>query len=229
MNTLSVFVDESGDFGKYESHSPFYIFTLVFHEQSSTITNQINILEQQLINLSLKPNHCFHSGPIIRREDDYRLFTIQKRRNILNKLITFTKKVDLQYVSFFADKKEASDSITLTATLSKQLFFFLQSNLSYFSRYDKIILYYDNGQHELGRLLAATLSILSNVEYRKVQPANYRLFQVADLLCTLELLSIKASRNMLSVSELSFFSDKQTLFKNYIKPARKKRFVFLDK
>ena len=31
MKELSVFVDESGDFGQYEQHSPFYIISLVMH------------------------------------------------------------------------------------------------------------------------------------------------------------------------------------------------------
>ena len=32
MKELSIFIDESGDFGSYEPHSPFYIITMVFHE-----------------------------------------------------------------------------------------------------------------------------------------------------------------------------------------------------
>lgn len=34
MREISVFVDESGDFGEYEKHSPYYIVTMVFHDQS---------------------------------------------------------------------------------------------------------------------------------------------------------------------------------------------------
>ena len=37
MIELSCFVDESGDFGKYEKHSPYYLLTMVFHEQDKTI------------------------------------------------------------------------------------------------------------------------------------------------------------------------------------------------
>ena len=31
---LSVFVDESGDFGPFEAHSPYYLVSLVLHDQS---------------------------------------------------------------------------------------------------------------------------------------------------------------------------------------------------
>ena len=34
---LSVFVDESGDFGEYDYHAPYYIISLVFHNQSHDI------------------------------------------------------------------------------------------------------------------------------------------------------------------------------------------------
>ena len=48
MNELSIFVDESGDFGSYEPHAPFYLFTLVFHDQSNSIEDQIHHLERGL-------------------------------------------------------------------------------------------------------------------------------------------------------------------------------------
>ena len=33
MKELSIFVDESGDFGEYEKHAPYYIVTMVFHSK----------------------------------------------------------------------------------------------------------------------------------------------------------------------------------------------------
>ena len=32
MSVLSVFIDESGDFGPYEHHCPYYLITLVFRD-----------------------------------------------------------------------------------------------------------------------------------------------------------------------------------------------------
>ncbi len=37
MSCLSIFVDESGDFGPYDSKSPYYIVTLVIHTTSQKI------------------------------------------------------------------------------------------------------------------------------------------------------------------------------------------------
>ena len=41
MREISVFVDEAGDFGEYEKHSPYYIVTMVFHDQSKDIRQDI--------------------------------------------------------------------------------------------------------------------------------------------------------------------------------------------
>ena len=40
---LSVFIDESGDFGPYEHHAPFYIVSMILHEQSIDIAENISI------------------------------------------------------------------------------------------------------------------------------------------------------------------------------------------
>ena len=36
--TLSIFIDESGDFGKYDFHSPNYYVAMVLHDQSIDIS-----------------------------------------------------------------------------------------------------------------------------------------------------------------------------------------------
>ncbi len=37
MKELSVFVDKSKDFGEYDYHAPYYIISLVFHNQNMNI------------------------------------------------------------------------------------------------------------------------------------------------------------------------------------------------
>ena len=41
MKELSVFVDESGDFGEYNHHAPYYIIAMVFHKQENSIAEDI--------------------------------------------------------------------------------------------------------------------------------------------------------------------------------------------
>lgn len=89
--------------------------------------------------------------------------------------------------------------------------------------FDVVKIYYDNGQVEVTRILSSVFNaLLENVEFKKVIPADYRLFQVADLICTLKLTELKANRHLLSKSEIYFFENERTLKKNYLKPLRKK-------
>lgn len=46
MKELSVFIDESGDFGEYSYHAPFYIVTMVFHNQDVDISEDVNAFER---------------------------------------------------------------------------------------------------------------------------------------------------------------------------------------
>ena len=56
MKELSIFIDESGDFGEYNKISPYYIVTMVFHDQDNDIAGCLDSLEQELIYLGY-PNH----------------------------------------------------------------------------------------------------------------------------------------------------------------------------
>ena len=48
---LSVFIDESGDFGAYEANAPYYIVSMVLHDQSVSIVKNIADFETHLTNL----------------------------------------------------------------------------------------------------------------------------------------------------------------------------------
>ena len=225
MKELSIFVDESGDFGSYEKHSPFYFFTLVFHEQDKAITSQIEFIDRHIRELELPEKHCFHAGPIIRSEEEYRDFNIQERRKCLNAITSFARNVDIAYQTFFVEKKIVQDSFHLNSALSKQLFDFLIKNQGYFNEFNKIIVYYDNGQGELSKILTSIFSVVfTNVEFRKVLPVDYKLFQVADLICTMELVKTKYDRDMQSASEKGIFGSKRDFNKNYLKPLSKLKF-----
>lgn len=164
MKELSIFIDESGDFGEYDYHSPYYIIAIVMHNQGLDI-------------------HCV-----------------------------------------YIEKKHLADEVAVTAHLSKEISKFIRQNYEFFISFDKIKIYYDNGQIEVNKILASVFhALLDNVEFRKVIPAEYRLFQVADLVCTLKLLELKMNAHQLSKSEKNFFIDERTLKKNYLKPLADKQ------
>lgn len=222
MKELSIFVDESGDFGEYDHRAPYYIISMVLHNQQDDISNELQVLERELNNLGL-PNHCIHSGPVIRSEEEYRGYDLTDRKRMLMKLMTFIRHLDIQFKSIYIEKKHIEDSVEATGKLSKKLALFIRENYTFFCNFDMVKIYYDNGQVEITRILSSVFNaLLENVEFRKVIPADYRLFQVADFICTLKLTELKMEKHRLSKSELSFFGDERTLKKNYLKPLAKK-------
>ena len=68
---LSVFIDESGDFGQYNPDSPNYYVAMVLHNQEIDISRNIVALEKQVSNWGY-PEHTIHTGPLIRRESVYK-------------------------------------------------------------------------------------------------------------------------------------------------------------
>lgn len=142
MKELSVFIDESGDFGETKKRPAYYLVTFVFHNQDDDIKEQVSKLEESV------------------RSSDF----------------------------------------------------------------DKIIVYYDNGQVELSTILNAVFSIqFSNVEFRKAEPQKYRLLQAADFICSMELLKIKRNEKRLSKSEEHFFYKSQELKKIFLRSVEKKK------
>ena len=224
VKELSVFIDESGDFGQYEPHSPFYLLTFVFHDQSIDISPNLLRLRNSMNQRGL-PDYTVHAGPLICREDEYREFPIDERKKIFDSLFHFVRMADITYHSIIVEKKNLIEEIGLSIQIAKQLSSFLRDNFEKITNYDRVVIYYDYGQMELTHIIvAAFTTLLNNLEFKKVIPANYKLFQAEDMLCTIELLALKAERKMLSKSEIAFFKSAKELNKSYIKAIRKKRF-----
>lgn len=225
MKELSIFVDESGDFGAFEQHAPYYIITMVFHNQSNDISPNIIILNNALKQIGYGGEQAVHTEPLIRRESPYQYFQPNERRAIFSKLYYFTLNCDIKYKSFVFRKAEYENSFKLEARMARDLSRFIKENLEYFQSFERVILYYDNGQHELNRILNTVLATqLADYDVRKVIPNEYRLFQVADLICTLELLKAKIEHGKLSNSEEKIFHSKRDLKKDFLKGICKKEF-----
>jgi len=120
LKELSIFIDESGDFGEYALHSPYYIITMVFHNQKNDISLAVKKLNQELSHLNLD-NLCIHTGPIIRREEIYSDMSLEERRRIFNKMVAFIRQIDIKYKYFYIDKKPLFDTVEATGKLSAQI------------------------------------------------------------------------------------------------------------
>lgn len=223
MKELSIFIDESGDFGMAKEYPSYYLVTFVFHNQENCIDEQVSKLEESVRNSGFHLEYI-HTGPVIRKEEVFAGYSIDERRKLLYKMLNFVNKCPISHMTVAIDRREAADKITLSGKLAKEINRAMSFHAKFFSGFDKVIVYYDNGQNELGAILNVVFSIqFFNVEFRKAEPQNYRLLQVADFICSMELLKIKQAEKRLSKSEKQFFYKPQELKKTFIKSIEKKK------
>ena len=225
---ISVFVDESGSFDPDRQSSRYYMVCMVFHDQDVDLTKEINTLEDALEAIGLPRTHCVHAGPLIRRECEYATFNREMRRAIFRRLFLFLHNADIAYRCFKIDKNFLGDRQGLHDPLLQQIMAFLIEHAATLNLFDHIKVYYDNGQTGLTNLLKEAFAIFaSKTEFiPEVNPVNYRLFQVADLACTLELARAKMEQPTgLSESEATFFAGAKNFRKNYLKLLDRKLFA----
>ena len=223
MKKLSIFIDESGDFGAIKERPAYYLVTFVFHNQDNDINRQVAKLEESVKNIGFDVEYI-HTGPVIRREEVFARYSIDDRRKLLYKMLNFVNACPISYLTVVIDRKEAVDKVSLSGKLAKAINIEMNNHQEFFASFDKVIVYYDNGQSELSAILNAVFSIqFSNVEFRKAEPQKYRLLQAADFICSMELLRIKRDEKRLSRSEEHFFYKPQELKKTFLKSVEKKK------
>ena len=125
---LSIFVDESGDFGKYDYRSPYYILSFVFHNQENDISSELAELDSKLNYLGLG-NVAIHTGPIIRQEEIYSSMDIETRRKIMRTLMAFYRNVNIKYTTLHIEKKHVKNELEIVAELSRLLSRFITNRL----------------------------------------------------------------------------------------------------
>ena len=144
MDTLSIFVDESGRFQYPDTASRFYILGMVFHDQSLDISSLVSELEHAESELGLE-GHCFHAGPLIRKEKGYEILSRKFRGRIFSRMMAFASHVDFKYHCLSVDKKFIDSASQIVDHLRASLIAFVDSRREDFSSIEHIKVYYDCG------------------------------------------------------------------------------------
>lgn len=224
MKTLSIFVDESGTINVNAKHIPYYIISVILHNQNDDIAPEILKLNNELSKYGLSSN-LVHTEPLIRNEDIYNGMSPKDRRGILSKFNFFIKHTNIKYKSFVYEKNKYSDDYKLDSAIAKDISEFFDRNSMFFKSFDKIILYYDYGQIELSKILNHMMALhFTNYEIKKILPQDYKLFQAADFACAIELIAKKIESKPLTKSETLIFNSKNSFKKDFLKELRKKMF-----
>lgn len=104
MRELSIFCDESGDFGPYDHHCPYYILTLVFHDQSIDISNEVPLIEEKVSNLGFDSETAIHTAPLIRRESEFIGIPMRERRKLFDALFSLFNHCNISFQTFVVEK-----------------------------------------------------------------------------------------------------------------------------
>jgi hypothetical protein len=227
QNILSVFVDESGNFGDPDDPARYCIVTLVFHDQTADISQYVKELNRSNYDLGLDSDSFrFHMGPLIRQEDEYAAMSRPMRGKILDRMMTFVRKVDFKYHCIGVDTKFINTTQQVFDRLMGQLADFIKEHRELFECIDKVKIYYDAGQKQVSRLLEEvfTENLPSPLEFAQgVRQDSYKLLQVADLICTVRLIEVRLQDGgELTKSENRFFGGQRNFQRNILKRIKRK-------
>lgn len=223
--TVSVFVDESGSFDSSDIASRYYIVCMVFHDQDDDLSADIGRLEHLLSDLGQPVTCPVHAAPLVRREREYAALSRRDREAIFYRMLSFVRKAAFTYKCFCVDKSFVTSTASIHDLLLRDMVGFLSSHSGLFDGYESIKVYYDNGQSQITALLKEAFALYSaKTEFASdVHPARYRLFQSADMICTLELVLAKLGNGgRLTVSEDRFFGGVRKFMRNIVKQFKAK-------
>lgn len=209
---LKCYVDESGDFGRFDPKSPLYVVSFVMVSSEDDAEPYIRLFKRRL-----RSKECgeypIHVGPLIRREDPYgdlerpaRLELFEIAWDLLN--------LSPARVLNIAVKKEGGDPMMAIAkAVAKAIY----EHLGFFRSFDEVVVFYDNGQAQLKTMLLSIFSAnFLNFSMELAKQGETPFLQAADMAATLALLEYKVRESNLSASESYFFAGRRILKKVYL-------------
>jgi len=221
LKELSLFIDESGD---SSTQTRYFLLTVVIHNQSEEITDKIISYEKSLVLVDL-PNIPFHSEPLLNGHEAYEGLEIKTRKKLLYSFNVLVQRLPIQYKTLVYKHSEYGDAQTLANILRRDLAELFTGYLSFFQSFEHVKIYYDNGQDVVKRAVyesvESTLSKQAIIKKRTTM-TEYRLAQVADYLCTIELAAAKYAAKENGGTYDKFFGGIGAFKKNWLKQARRK-------
>ena len=221
IKRLNIFIDESGDFGFVDGSSELYGVSFTLHESADSITNDLGYLNNRL----KKANYdgMIHLADLVAKRGDYSYFKLEQRKDIFWSIFYFSKRVKVKIHTVIIDKRFKNNKAQLNRELALEINQFFDSIKDYMDEFEKVVVYYDNGQEALGAIIDTLLITKNNVEHRiEFNHKEKRLFQVSDMLTFVDKIVYKHNNNIpLTKSEKYFFSVKDIL--GIIRQLRSKR------
>ena len=221
MKELNIFIDESGDFGVNDNASDLYVVSIVFHSSLNNIEPFLNALNKRLNKLQF--TKMIHTAALIRHKGDYKDLSIDQRRKIFTAIYQFERKSPIKLKSIIVNKKYTDTYKLLKKQLTMELNESISNNLKYFQKFDKIIIYYDNGQSQLTSILEDIFKDFNISFINDFDKTKEKLFQVADMLTFIDKYYYKFKHNLyISKNEKIFFENME--MRKLLRELKSKRF-----
>lgn len=221
MKTLNIFIDESGDFGVNNNASDPYVVSFVYLSSLNNIEPFLNALKKRLN--KLKFTKMIHTADLIRHKSDYKDLSIDQRRKIFTAIYQFSRKSPIKLKSIIVNKKYTDTYKLLKKQLTMELNESISNNLKYFQKFDKITIYYDNGQSQLTSILEDVFKNFNISFISDFDKIKEKLFQVADMLTFMDKYYYKFKHKLyISKNEKIFFENME--MRKLLKELKSKRF-----
>lgn len=154
-----------------------------------------------------------HLADLVARRGDYSNFELKKRKEIFWSIFYFSKRVNVKIYTIIVDKRFKNNKAQLNRELAIEINNFFNLISDYMKEFEKVVVYYDNGQDALGAIIDTLLLNKNNTEHRiEFDHKEKRLFQVSDMLTFVDKIIYKHNKNIpLTNAEKFFFSVKDIL------------------
>lgn len=224
--TLSVYVDESGNFGDVRDSSRYCMVTLVFQDDIA----KNPLLDQEyadgIFRQGADPESMvFHTAPLIRQEDQFSAMSRNMRGKLFYQMLSYVRKSDLCFHCFMIDTRFVASVNQIVETLKKGVCGFFGEHSNFFDVHTALRIYYDAGQKGVSRILEAIPETCpcEIVWQQGVRQENCRMLQVADFICTVKLIEHRLKEGLpFNLSEQKFFGSPRTFERNVLRKIKPK-------
>ncbi len=205
---MNIFIDESGDFGFTSGSSELYGVSFTIHDSNDSIVDELEYLKNRLT----KANYdgMIHLADLVAKRGEYFQFKLEQRKDIFWAIFNFSKRVKVKIHTIIVDKRFKNSKAQLNRELATEINKLFNLLNSYMNEFEKVVVYYDNGQEALGAIIDALLINKNNVEHRiNFNHKEKRLFQVSDMLTFIDKIDYKYHHKIpITKAERYFFKIK---------------------
>lgn len=205
---MNIFIDESGDFGFTSGSSELYGVSFTIHDSNDSIVDELEYLKNRLTKANY--NGMIHLADLVAKRGEYFQFKLEQRKDIFWAIFNFSKRVKVKIHTIIVDKRFKNSKAQLNRELATEINKLFNLLNSYMNEFEKVVVYYDNGQEALGAIIDALLINKNNVEHRiNFNHKEKRLFQVSDMLTFIDKIDYKYHHKIpITKAERYFFKIK---------------------